>query len=66
VERGESGQDSDIDLLIEPLDELRVGGLLLARWKTLMSELLGRDYEAGEIGRLLTCCEAWRLGKASP
>ena len=43
VARGESGRNSDIDLLIEPLDGLRVGGLLLARWKTLMSELLGRD-----------------------
>ena len=43
VARGEAGPDSDIDLLIEPLDGVPVGGLRLARWKTLMGDLLGRE-----------------------
>ena len=43
VARGEAGRDSDIDLLIEPRDGFPVGGLRLARWKTLMTQLLGRE-----------------------
>jgi predicted nucleotidyltransferase len=42
VARGEARDDSDIDLLIEPAPGIRVGGLKLARWKALLTDLLGR------------------------
>jgi predicted nucleotidyltransferase len=43
VARGDAREDSDVDLLIEPAAGTSVSGLRLVRWKTLMSELLGRD-----------------------
>lgn len=42
VARGDAREDSDVDLLIEPAARVPVGGLKLVRWKTLMTELLGR------------------------
>jgi hypothetical protein len=43
VARGDARQDSDVDLLIEPAAGTAVSGLRLVRWKTLLSELLGRN-----------------------
>lgn len=43
VAHGDASEDSDIDLLIEPAAGTSVSGLMLVRWKKLMSELLGRD-----------------------
>ena len=43
VARGDARDDSDIDLLVEPRAGTRVGGLKLARWKNLMTALLGRN-----------------------
>ena len=42
VARGEAGDDSDIDLLVEPSAEILVGGLQLAQWKAMLSAVLGR------------------------
>jgi predicted nucleotidyltransferase len=43
VARGDCRDDSDIDLLVEPSAGSEVGGLKLARWKTLLTSLLSRD-----------------------
>ena len=43
VARGDAREDSDVDLLIEPVPALSVSGIKLVQWKKLMSELLGRE-----------------------
>jgi uncharacterized protein len=43
VVRGDAREDSDVDLLVEPAAGVRVSGLKLVQWKTLMTELLGRS-----------------------
>ena len=43
VARGDAGDTSDIDLLVEPVAGTRVGGLTLVRWRTLLTGILGRD-----------------------
>jgi predicted nucleotidyltransferase len=43
VARGDAREDSDIDLLVEPVAGVRVGGLRLAHWKGVLTEIVGRE-----------------------
>jgi predicted nucleotidyltransferase len=42
VARGDATDASDVDLLVEPMPGTRVGGLRLAGWNRLLSDILGR------------------------
>lgn len=46
VARGEDRADSDVDLLLVPRSDIVVGGLKLAEWRNLLTEILGRDADA--------------------
>lgn len=45
VARGEDREDSDVDLLIVPQRPAETGGLRLAGWRNLLSDMLGREVD---------------------
>jgi len=46
VVRGEDRADSDVDVLVVPRPSVIVGGLRLAGWRHLLTEILGREADA--------------------
>lgn len=50
--RGEARPDSDIDLLAVPAPSAVVGGLRLAGWRLMLTEILGREVDVVVAGLL--------------
>jgi uncharacterized protein len=43
IARGDHHEGSDIDLMVVPQDGLQVGGLQIAKWRVLLSDMTSRN-----------------------